>query len=68
VGLLGMDIEINLPNILHTICSQLEESFEPQPIITMQGPKKYKMTIPKEPYYVIIFFFEYDNGELTPKL
>jgi hypothetical protein len=68
VGLFVRDLDINLPNILQTMCSELEESFEPQFIMTMQGPKKYIMKIPKEPYYVLTFIFENDNGVLTPKL
>lgn len=67
-GLFRRDLDINFPNILETICSELEEVFEAQLIITEQGFKKYKMKIPKEPYYVLTFLFENDNGELTPKL
>ena len=46
-GLFRRDLDINFPNILETICSELEEVFEAQLIITEQGFKKYKMKIPK---------------------
>ena len=67
-GIFASGLEMNLPSILETICSDLEAAFEPQPIVVSQGVETYKMKIPRNPYYVLTFLFEDDAGVLIPKV
>ena len=67
-GLFRNSIDTLFPQILDTICKGLEEDFIFQPIITPTGPKKYKMKILADPYYVLTFIIEDDQGNLTPQV
>jgi len=64
VGLFLRDFDFHLPDILDTICKELEAESPTKPIADLENLRSYKIEIPKEPYYVLTFLVEDQRGKL----
>jgi len=65
-GFFSQNVDMFLPDIFETVCSDIEKELPAQPFVTLEENRTYKMEIPKVPYYVLTFLIDDDTGILKP--